>query len=100
MQDHLNEFDAAGIRVAAISVDPPDVSRDLCLNRGYTFTVLSDPELTAIRRYDLVIPDDQIARPAEFLLDASGTVRWRNLTENYYVRARPDQVLAAAKAFR
>jgi hypothetical protein len=27
----------------AISVDPPDVTRDLCQKAGYTFTFLSDP---------------------------------------------------------
>ena len=36
--------------------------------------------------------------PAEFLVDSSGTVRWVNLTENYWVRARPDQFIEAAKA--
>ena len=41
-----------------------------------------------------------IARPAEFLIDSSGTVRWVNLTENYMVRARPEQVLEAAKSIK
>jgi peroxiredoxin len=55
-----------------------------------------------IRRYDLVhakagISGEDIARPAEFLIDSSGTVRWLNLTENYWVRARPEQVLEVAK---
>jgi hypothetical protein len=36
-----------------------------------------------------------IARPAEFLLDSNGIIRWVNLTENIAVRARPDQVLEA-----
>ena len=36
-----------------------------------------------------------IARPAEFLLDSNGIVRWVNLTENIAVRARPEQVLEA-----
>ena len=36
-----------------------------------------------------------IARPAEFLLDASGTVRWVNLTESYKVRLTAEQVLKA-----
>jgi peroxiredoxin len=36
-----------------------------------------------------------VARPAEFLLDANGIVRWVNLTENIAVRARPEQVLQA-----
>ena len=70
---------------------------------GYTFTFLSDPKLEAIRRYDLLHAGQgekgaDIARPAEFLIDPSGTVRWRMVTENFFVIARPEQVLEAAKA--
>lgn len=55
-----------------------------------------------IRRYDLVhagagIEGQDIARPAEFLVDSSGIVRWVNLTENYWVRARPEQMLDVAR---
>ncbi|MDQ2938453.1 MAG: redoxin domain-containing protein [Acidobacteriota bacterium] len=101
----MDKFHAAGIRPVAISVDSPEVSRDLREQAGYTFTFLSDPKAEAIRRYDLVhagagINGQDIARPAEFLLDSSGTVRWLNLTENYWVRARPEQILEAAKALR
>ena len=95
----------AGIRPVAISVDSPEVSRKMLEQAGYTFTFLSDPKAEVIRRYDLVhagagIDGQDIARPAEFLLDSSGTVRWVNLTENYFVRARAEQVLEAAKALR
>ena len=41
-----------------------------------------------------------IARPAEFLIDPSGTVRWRMVTEKIFVRARPEQILEAAKALQ
>jgi hypothetical protein len=34
-------------------------------------------------------------RPAEFLLDATGIVRWRNLTNSVFVRAPPEQLLEA-----
>jgi len=89
----------------AISVDSPEESRDLCQKAGYTFPFLSDPKVEAIRRYDLVHAGAgeggrDIARPAEFLLDSSGVVRWVNLTENYWVRARPEQILEAAKAIQ
>jgi len=99
----LDKFTEAGIRPVAISVDTPEVSRDLCQKAGYTFTFLSDPKVETIRRYDLVhagqgINGQDIARPAEFLLDSSGTVRWVNLTENLWVRARTEQMLEAAKA--
>ena len=70
---------------------------------GYTFAFLSDPKLEAIRRYDLVHAGQgengaDIARPAEFLIDPSATVRWRMMTENVFTRARAEQVLEAAKA--
>ena len=102
IQQNLAKFNEVGIRPVAISVDSPEISRDLCQKAGYTFTFLSDPKAEAIRRYDLVhagqgINGQDIARPAEFLLDSAGTVRWVNLTENYWVRARPEQILEAAK---
>lgn len=86
----------------AISVDKPEVSRDLMQKAGYTFTFLSDPDADVIRRYDLVHAGagengHDIARPAEFLIDANGTVRWVNLTENYWIRARPEDILDKAK---
>lgn len=105
IQTSLAKFEEAGIRPVAISVDSPDESRDLCQKAGYTFSFLSDPKAEAIRRYDLVHTGAgeggrDIARPAEFLLDSAGTVRWVNLTENYWVRARPEQILEAAKAIQ
>jgi peroxiredoxin len=103
IQKNLDTFNQAGIRPVAISVDTPEESRALCQKAGYTFTFLSDPNLDAIKRYDLVHTGQgenghDIARPAEFLIDSAGVVRWRMLTENYWVRARPEQILEAAKA--
>ena len=87
----------------AISVDAPQTSRELCAKAGYTYTFLSDPNAEVIRRYDILHrgagPNGHdIARPAEYLLDASGTIRWLNLTEDYRVRARPEQLIEQAKA--
>lgn len=86
------------MRLAAISVDPPEKSRELCRKQGYSYTFLSDPKAEVIRRYDVLHPKagpggQDIARPAEFLIDSTGTVRWVNLTEDYRVRARPEEVL-------
>jgi hypothetical protein len=41
-----------------------------------------------------------IARPAEFLVDRGGIVRWRNITGDIRIRARPEQILEAARALR
>jgi peroxiredoxin len=99
-QQKLPEFDARGIRVVGISVDPVEINRRQSQKRGYTFPLLSDPKAQVIRRYDVLHAGagpkgEDIARPAEFLLDSNGIVRWVNLTENIAVRARPGQVLSA-----
>ena len=84
----------------AISVDPPSINLEHCRSQGYTFTFLSDPNAETIRRYGVLHEGagpggSDIARPAEFLVDATGTVRWRNLTESITMRTRPTDVLQA-----
>ena len=70
---------------------------------GYSFLFLSDDKEQVIRQWDLVhahagVAGADVARPAEFLLDSSGKVRWVSLTGDYLVRARPIQVLRAIDA--
>ena len=99
-EERLEDFDARHVRVVGISVDPPDTSREHRRKMGYTFPLLSDAGLEAIRAYDLVhagagSEGADIARPAEFLIDAAGTVRWAGLTDSIAVRTRPEAVLKA-----
>lgn len=103
IQQNIDKLKAAGVVPIAISVDGSETNRDLVQRYGFTFPILSDPNLDAIRRYDLVhenAVDDgvSIARPGEFLIDSSGTVRWLNLTENYWLRAGPEEILEKANA--
>lgn len=81
----------------AISADAPNVSREHVAKMGWTITVLSDEKAEVARRYDLLhagaAQGADIARPAEILIDPTGTVRWLDLTEDYRVRARPETVL-------
>lgn len=89
--------------MVAISNDPVDVNRDHRHKLGLGFPLLSDEKLEVARHYDLVhggggSGGGDVARPAEFLIDAGGTVRWVNLTGSVTVRATPDEVLAALDA--
>jgi len=100
----LDQFRKRGVQLVAISVDPPEVSREHCRKQGYTYTFLSDGKLDATRRYDLLHHDagpggSDIARPGEFLVDPTGTIRWVNLTEDVRVRARPTEVLQLLDRF-
>ena len=101
----LIKFNEVGIRPVAISVDTPEDSRKLAQSQGYTFPILSDHNADVIRRYDLAhkgagIHGEDIARPAEFLVDSTMTTVWINLTENYWIRARPEQVLEVSKLLK
>lgn len=81
----------------AISADTPEESRELCRKAGLTFPILSDRQAGVIRRYDLLVrgggeDSRDIAGTAEFLLDSSGIVRWRRLSET-----NAEQLVEAAK---
>jgi peroxiredoxin len=98
-QQSLPEFDRRGIRLAAISVDPPDINRSHRQKLGLSFPLLSDASAETIRRYNLLHAGagpggSDVALPAEILVDSTGTIRWVNLTESATVRLRPEQVLA------
>jgi peroxiredoxin len=81
----------------AVSVDPIETTREHIAKMGWTYTFLGDPKAEAIRRYDLLHEGGgqagDISRPGEFLIDPTGTVRWVDLTESYWVRTRPETVL-------
>ncbi len=98
LQENLPKFTERNVRLVAISVDPVDVTAGHCEKQGYTFEFLSDPKAEVVRRYDLLHAGGRggqdIARPAEFLLDPTGVVRWVNLTESFRVRPKGEEVLA------
>lgn len=100
IEKHLKEFENAGVRPVGISVDAPAESAKLCNRAGYTYPFLSDVGASVIRRYNILHPGagengKDIARPAEFLVDSSGIVRWVNLTNDFRIRATPEQMLSA-----
>jgi peroxiredoxin len=79
-------------------VDPVEVTRQHAAKQGYTFTFLSDANTEVIRSYDLLHPGGgmegaDIARSAEFVLDAGGTVRWAFTTQGENVRPTGAKVL-------
>lgn len=99
-EQQLPGLQARGIQPVAISADPPEVTREHLSKTGLTYTFLSDAD-AAVHRYGLLhkgagVDGKDIARPADILIDPSGTVRWVNPTGDIRVRARPEEVLQAA----
>ena len=98
LQKRQDEFTARGVRIVAVSSDPPDVTRNYADKQGFTFTFLSDAGTEVIREYDLLREGSgsrraDVARPAQFLIDSGGVFRWVNLSEDMSVRVSPEDIL-------
>lgn len=81
----------------AISVDPPARNRKAAEAWHIEFPLLSDPDARVIELYGLRHaaggPMGDIARPATWIVDRQGRIVWRDLTDNWRVRTRPEDVL-------
>lgn len=97
----MKEFEAQDIQIAAISSDEKEPLAEMQRELGLPFPLLSDPEEKVIKSYGLLHAQQgnngqDIARPAELLLDREGVIRWLMFTDNLRVRVRPEEVLDAA----
>lgn len=85
-----------------MSVDPPDVTRAHAEKQGYGFAFLADEKADVIRRWGLLheggFRGADISRPAEFLIDPTGIVRWVNLTDDYAQRLDATEALRVIDA--
>lgn len=98
MQSRIAEIRATGTEVLAISVDPAEVTRERLGSVGLEFPLLADPELQVIDSFGMRhsaggMGGIDIARSGVFLIDGTGSVVWRELTDNYRVRLRPERLL-------
>ncbi len=97
------DFDRRNVAVFAVSVDSVEENAAVVRDVGLDYHVLSDPQLAAIDTYGLRYDrqgEPSIARPATFVIDGNGVIRWRDVTENYRLRPKPDAVLAAIDALK
>ncbi len=104
MQSRIADFRSTDAKIFAICTDPVEKNAEVVDQLQLDYAILSDPELIAIDRFDLRHEDGNpmkgkdIARPAVFVLDRNGVVRWRSLTDNYRVRVRPETILEQLRA--
>lgn len=91
---------AAGADVVAISVDNPEKSTALAAKLKIPFPLLSDLGHKVIDAYDLYNAEGKISKPATFVLDGKGIVRWSFFEEDYKVRPLDDVILEELKKIK
>ncbi len=100
LQSLINEFRSAGYEVLAVSPDSVAENDRVVQRLSLDFPILSDPDLEVTRALGLVhekggMEGDDIPRPATFLIQ-NGFIAWRDLTDNWRVRIRADDLLEIA----
>ena len=89
----MPEFDARGVTVVALSVDPHEVAQPWVQKKGFTFPIACDPELEVIRAWGLENTDvGDLSLHAVYLLDPDGTIFYRKIARR---RAYPPEFLDA-----
>ncbi len=89
-----------GAEIVALSADMPEQARMTVSALGITFPVLSDASRTHIRAYDVLHPEEGIARPSLFVLDRNGVVCWQYVGMNAADRPATGEVLEHLRALQ
>jgi len=100
------------VKLYAISVGPPDVSKDFAAKLGsdgkgaFTFPILSDPDHKIIDTYGLRDPAYEgqkvygIPHPAVYVIDKQGKVAWAKIESNFRERPTNDEIRKALDALK
>lgn len=74
-------FDAAGIRIVAVSTDSRDMLGEAKTKDGkpFPFPVLADPAARSFRAFGAYDDFEDMALHGAFLIDGSGRVRWQDI---------------------
>jgi hypothetical protein len=100
LQQHLEEFEAEGIAVFAISYDPVAQQREFADEFGVTFPLLADPDHRVIEATGilntLVQPDEPvygIPFPGTYVIGTDGQIEEKLFFQHYRTRASTSTVL-------
>jgi len=102
-RDALNDFASASTAVVGVSVDSPFANKEFAGKNGLNFPLLSDLNRDAIAKYDVVFNDlagvkgFTVAKRSVFVIDKSGTIRYRWVAPEPKVEPNYAEVTAAVK---
>ena len=88
LQAHRKEIQDLKGEIVAISSDELPTAIVTKSSLGLKFTILPDPDKKIIRLYHVLHPEEGVARPAVFILDSKGFVRYRYIGKDAADRPR------------
>lgn len=103
LRDSLDQLRDLGANVIGISVDGPFANKFFIQNRHLNFPILSDYKRDVIKRYGIVmknlgpLKDYDAAKRSVFILDSSGSVVYRWVSDNPLVEPNYDEIKEVLK---
>jgi peroxiredoxin Q/BCP len=95
-RDGFDDYRDLGVEVIGISKDSADSHRDFKRKRLLPFTLLSDPELVAAKRYGA---SGMLGmKRATFLVDEQGVIRYEHVEALALFRRSHEELVAAVRA--
>tara|TARA_R110002096_G_scaffold123315_21_gene266931 strand:- start:1338 stop:1661 length:324 start_codon:yes stop_codon:yes gene_type:complete len=105
LQTKIEEFEARDVVVLGISTSTVGEVKEKMIPMGFTFPLLADPELKVIDAFGLrhvagYPTGEDIARPAIIIIDESGVIVEKMLTENWRVRPTAELIFEKLDALK
>lgn len=96
-REDMGELENEGLHILAISVDSGWSQKAWASQLGITHPVLSDFNRDVCRQYGVLRPEGFSER-AYFLIDESGTIRWKHVMPQPGLRLENSDILEATRA--
>jgi hypothetical protein len=104
LRDAFDKFEAAGIKLYALSYDDQETLAEFAQKQGVQYTLLSDTDSKVIKQYGLL--NEQLSKkdaflygipyPGVFVCDEDGTVISKFFHDSYKKRESPEMLIDAA----
>jgi peroxiredoxin Q/BCP len=98
IEKNMSELERRGAGAVTIMAQNPVRMRDQLRSHTYPFHVLADAERKVVKEYGVYVKANfesiNIARPANFVLDAEGTVKFIHIASIQFEFASFDDILA------
>ena len=83
MQQHFSKLDNKNTKLVAISTDGNDEKNRTLSELGVQFLIIPDEKRKIIRSFGVLHPEEGFSRPAVFIIDKKGLVRFRKIGIDY-----------------
>jgi len=104
----IQQFKDAGATIVAVSGEEVDKGKDLLKKLNLPFILLSDTKFEGIDRYGVRDPNPherlkamgimQLSKPAAFVIDETGVVRYKYVGKNASDRPKNEDLLKAVRS--